>query len=68
MVSASSKAGLAERGSKMKLLLTLGVAGLWLLSAGGCSTVEGFGRDVERLGDTIEDEAQDTRQRRRRED
>lgn len=52
----------------MKLLLALGVAGLLLLPVAGCSTVEGFGRDVERLGDAIEDEAEDTRRQRRRED
>jgi predicted small secreted protein len=52
----------------MKLGMALCVAGVLLLSAGGCSTVEGFGRDVERLGDAIEDEAEDTRRERRRED
>ena len=42
------------------------VAGLTLLS--GCNTVEGVGRDLERAGDAIQDEADDTRDRRRRDD
>ncbi len=41
-------------------------AGLTLLSA--CNTVEGVGRDVERAGDAIQDQADDTRDRRRRND
>jgi predicted small secreted protein len=41
-------------------------AGLTLLS--GCNTVEGVGRDLERAGDAIQDEADDTRDRRRRDD
>ena len=40
----------------------LAVAGLMMLT--GCNTVEGVGRDVERLGDTIEDEARETRRER----
>ena len=40
--------------------------GLTLLS--GCNTVEGVGRDLERAGDAIQDEADDTRDRRRRDD
>jgi entericidin B len=39
------------------------VAGLGLLSA--CNTVEGVGRDIERAGDAIQDEADDVRDRRR---
>jgi predicted small secreted protein len=35
-----------------------------MLSA--CNTVEGVGRDIERAGDAIQDEADDTRDRRRR--
>lgn len=31
----------------------------------GCNTIEGVGRDVERLGDAIEDSADDARDRRR---
>jgi len=42
------------------------VAGLALLS--GCNTVEGVGRDIERAGDAIQDEADDTRDRRDRDD
>ena len=41
-------------------------AGVLLLSA--CNTLEGVGRDVERAGDAIQDEADDTRDRRRRRD
>jgi predicted small secreted protein len=41
-------------------------AALTLLSA--CNTVEGVGRDVERAGDAIQDQADDTRDRRRRND
>ena len=41
-------------------------AGALLLSA--CNTVEGVGRDVERAGDAIQDEADDTLDRRRRRD
>jgi predicted small secreted protein len=45
---------------------TLSFAGL-MMSA-GCNTVEGVGRDVERLGDAIEDEASETRREQRRND
>jgi entericidin B len=45
--------------------LVLGAA-LTLLT--GCNTVEGVGRDLERAGDAIQDEAEDTRDRRRRDD
>lgn len=34
----------------------------------GCNTVEGVGRDIERAGDAIQDEADDVRDRRRRRD
>ena len=34
----------------------------------GCNTIEGVGRDIERAGDAIQDEADDTRDRRRRDD
>jgi predicted small secreted protein len=56
--------------TKMKYLSVLlplvSAAGLTLLSA--CNTVEGVGRDLERAGDAIQDEADDTRDRRRRDD
>jgi entericidin A len=42
------------------------MATLTLLS--GCNTVEGVGRDLERAGDAIQDEADDTGDRRRRDD
>jgi entericidin B len=48
------------------LLPLVSVAGLAVLS--GCNTVEGVGRDLERAGDAIQDEAEDTRDRRRRDD
>ena len=47
-------------------LPVVSVAGLTLLS--GCNTVEGVGRDLERAGHAIQDEADDTRNRRRRDD
>jgi predicted small secreted protein len=51
-------------------------AGLWvpLISAAGltmlcaCNTVEGVGRDLERAGDAIQDEAEESQGRRRRND
>jgi predicted small secreted protein len=44
------------------------VAGVTMLGAtlSACNTVEGVGRDIERAGDAIQDEADDTRDRRRR--
>ena len=47
-------------------LPVVSAAGLTLLS--GCNTVEGVGRDLERAGNAIQDEADDTRDRRRRDD
>jgi predicted small secreted protein len=43
-------------------------AGVTMLGAtlGACNTVEGVGRDIERAGDAIQDEADETRDRRRR--
>jgi predicted small secreted protein len=46
------------------LLPVLWVAGVTMLSS-GCNTVEGVGRDLERAGDAIQDEAEETRDRRR---
>jgi predicted small secreted protein len=48
------------------LVPLLSAAGLTMLSA--CNTVEGVGRDVERAGDAIQDEANDVQDRRRRDD
>ena len=48
------------------VLPLVSAAGLTLLSA--CNTVEGVGRDIERAGDAIQDEADDVRDRRRRDD
>jgi predicted small secreted protein len=47
-------------------MVLIGGAALVVLT--GCNTVEGVGRDLERAGDAIQDEAEDTRDRRRRED
>jgi predicted small secreted protein len=63
-------AGMA-REERIKTMKSLGivlplvsVAALTLLTA-ACNTVEGVGRDLERAGDAIQDEADDTRDRRR---
>jgi predicted small secreted protein len=48
------------------LIPLLSAAGLTMLSA--CNTVEGVGRDVERAGNAIQDEADDAQDRRRRND
>jgi entericidin B len=48
------------------LVPLISAAGLTMLSA--CNTVEGVGRDVERAGDAIQDEANDVQDRRRRDD
>ena len=42
----------------MKSLLTLIVA-LMILGLSGCETMEGFGKDVQSLGDSIEKAAND---------
>ncbi len=46
------------------LIPLISAAGLMMLSA--CNTVEGVGRDLERAGDAIQDEADDAQDRRRR--
>ena len=46
------------------LIPLISAAGLTMLSA--CNTIEGVGRDVERAGDAIQDEADDAQDRRRR--
>lgn len=48
------------------LVPLMSAAGLTMLCA--CNTVEGVGRDLERAGDAIQDEAEDTQRRRRRDD
>ena len=48
------------------LVPLLSAAALTMLSA--CNTVEGVGRDVERAGNAIQDEADDAQDRRRRDD
>ncbi len=45
----------------------LAVFGAVLVSGGlltGCNTIEGVGKDVERAGDAISDEARETRRNR----
>jgi predicted small secreted protein len=48
--------------------LLVSAVGMTMLSGmlSACNTVEGVGRDIERAGDAIQDEADDTRDRRRR--
>jgi predicted small secreted protein len=46
------------------LLPLISAAGLTMLTA--CNTVEGVGRDVERAGDAIQNQADDAQDRRRR--
>jgi predicted small secreted protein len=48
------------------LVPLMSAAALTMLCA--CNTVEGVGRDLERAGDAIQDEAEDTQRRRRRDD
>jgi predicted small secreted protein len=55
-----------NRGKRMRTKQTTlwSLIGSLLLSAmfiAGCNTVEGVGRDIEELGDEIEDEADDAR-------
>jgi entericidin A len=38
--------------------ILLGVIAVFFLSVLGCNTVAGLGKDVEKLGDKIEDKAQ----------
>ena len=42
----------------MKKILVL-IAMLMAISLSGCETMEGLGRDLQNLGDAIEDEASD---------
>ena len=52
---------------KRTILVLISAAGVTMLSSmlSACNTVEGVGRDIERAGDAIQDEADDTRDRRR---
>jgi entericidin B len=51
-------------------------SGIWLplvsaatvMMLSACNTVEGVGRDIERAGDAIQDEADEVQDRRRRRD
>jgi predicted small secreted protein len=47
--------------------LLISAAGVTMLGSmlSACNTVEGVGRDIERTGDAIQEEADDTRDRRR---
>lgn len=54
------------KGSGIWLPLVSAAAAVVVLS--GCNTVEGVGRDIERAGDAIQDEAEDVRDNRRRRD
>ena len=51
------------------ILFSTTLVGMTLSSAAllaGCNTVEGVGRDIERAGDAISDEARETRRDRDR--
>jgi predicted small secreted protein len=48
------------------VLLPLASAAGMTLVLSACNTVEGVGRDLERAGDAIQDEADDAQERRRR--
>ncbi|HET6604515.1 MAG TPA: entericidin A/B family lipoprotein [Xanthomonadaceae bacterium] len=41
------------------LLMRLGVLAVLASALGACNTMEGFGRDVEKVGGEIEEEAQE---------
>jgi entericidin B len=56
----------AMKRATVLLIPLLSAAALTMLSA--CNTVEGVGRDVERAGNAIQDEADDAQDRRRRDD
>ncbi len=43
----------------MKLLLLFGMF-LMFLSLGGCETMEGLGKDIQSLGESIEESASDS--------
>ncbi len=43
----------------MKLLLLFGML-LMFLSLGGCETMEGLGKDIQSLGESIEESASDS--------
>jgi predicted small secreted protein len=42
--------------SLRKLLILLVASGFVVLAATGCQTTRGFGEDVERLGESIQDD------------
>jgi predicted small secreted protein len=50
------------------VLLPLASAAGMTFFLSACNTVEGVGRDLERAGDAIQDEADDRQDRRRRND
>lgn len=50
------------------VLLPLASAAGITLFLSACNTVEGVGRDIERAGDAIEDQADEAQNRRRRND
>ena len=53
-----------NRAAVATILIPL-LSGAGLMTLSGCNTVEGVGRDLERAGDAIQDEAEDTRDSRR---
>jgi predicted small secreted protein len=50
--------GSSKMHSVKKLLVAL-LLGLGFIAASGCETAEGFGRDVEKAGEGIQEEARD---------
>src|SRR6185436_8774891 len=64
----ASKGANAMKRAIVLFSLLISAAGVTTLSAmlSACNTVEGVGRDIDRAGDAIQDEADDTRDRRRR--
>lgn len=46
-----------------RVALLLGVLGMPALSLAACNTAEGFGKDVERGGEAVQDSAKDVKQK-----
>lgn len=44
---------------KIKLFITLLLAGLYLTALPACNTVEGFGKDVKKVGSEMEEAAEE---------
>jgi predicted small secreted protein len=57
LVLRRSYARMMNSPSRLKLLSILLTASLVALAATGCQTSKGFGKDVEKLGDKIQDKS-----------